>query len=228
MEIRAVSFDLGHTLAFPRYSWSQNILADVGIDVSRGDLEETESKLRPWFDDLVLAEGVSDELWQRYYIRFFAEMGAPAEAIDGLLRAVYHKHAEGVGLWTEPAPGAGEVLETLSGSDLQVVCVSNNDGRLPAMVEYLGWSDYFDLLVDSGAIGFSKPDPRIFLYALEQLGRKPAELIHVGDYYSVDVVGARRAGAVGVLYDPLGSYGSVDCTVIAELNEIFDLVNGNQ
>ena len=227
MNIRAVSFDLGHTLAFPRYSWTQELLSDLGIDVSRGDLEETESKLRSWFDDLVLQRGVSDELWERYYARFFSEIGAPAGAIESLLLAIWTEHADGVGLWTEPAPGSEEVLKTLSASYLQVACVSNNDGRLLSMLDHMGWSGYFDLLVDSRLVGFSKPDPRIFRYALDQLGREPSELLHVGDYYSVDVIGARNAGSVGVLYDPVGSYGSVDCTVISELTEVFDLVGSN-
>lgn len=224
MDIRAVSFDLGHTLAFPRYSWTQQLLEGIGVGVTRKELEDAESTLRPWFDELVLADGVSDELWQQYYSKFFTTLGVAPEAVDGLLLAVWEEHASGVGLWTEPAPGAEAVLEALHGRGLQLACVSNNDGRLEAMVEHLGWSGYFDLLVDSRTVGFSKPDPRIFHHTLERLGREPGELVHVGDYYSVDVVGARRAGAEGVLYDPLGSYGSLDCRVIAELQQILDLV----
>jgi putative hydrolase of the HAD superfamily len=224
MSIKVISFDLGHTLAFPRYSWLEEKLADAGITVGRGDLEATESKLRSWFDDLVLLEGVSDDLWRRYYTRFFTEIGAPDDAIESLLIAIWEVHSEGVGLWTEPAPGAEEVLKAFSESELELACISNNDGRLNSMVEHLGWSGYFDLLVDSADIGFSKPDPRIFSYALENLGREPSELLHIGDYYSVDVIGARNAGAAGILYDPQGSYGPVDCTVISELGEVPGLV----
>ncbi len=228
MSIKAVSFDLGHTLAFPRYDSMVKIAGEAGIETDRCGLEMIEMKLRRWFDELVLAEGVSDELWKRYYAKFFSELGAPAGEIENLLLAVWREHSESVGLWTEPAPGANEVLSVLSASEMQVACVSNNDGRLPAMIDYLGWSDYFDLLVDSGELGISKPDPGIFEYTLNKLDRKAAELIHIGDYYSVDVIGARRAGATGVLYDPLGGYGSLDCTVISDLKEVCGLLESNQ
>lgn len=228
MNFKVVSFDLGHTLAFPRYDSMVKIAGEAGIETNRRGLEIVEMKLRQWFDELVMSEGVSDELWKKYYIKFFSELGAPAEEIDSLLLAVWTEHAENVGLWTEPAPGAEEVLSILSDSEVQLACVSNNDGRLPAMIDYLGWSDYFDLLVDSGELGISKPDPGIFEYTLKQLDRKAAELIHIGDYYSVDVIGARRAGATGILYDPLGGYGSLDCTVISDLKEVCDLLESNQ
>ena len=228
MNIKVVSFDLGHTLAFPRYDWMVKITGEAGIETDRRGLEMTEMKLRRWFDELVLTEGVSDELWKKYYTQFFSVLGAPAGEIENLLLAVWHEHSKSVGLWTEPAPGAEEVLSILSDSEIQLACVSNNDGRLPAMIDYLGWSDYFDLLVDSGELGISKPDPGIFEYTLKQLDRQAAELIHIGDYYSVDVIGARRAGATGILYDPLGGYGSLDCTVISDLKEVCDLLESNQ
>jgi len=228
MGIRAVSFDLGHTLLFPRYEWYRSIVADAGVEVEQRDLQKREAALRSWFDGMILDEGrkgMDDGLWEQYFRRFFSGLGVENDAIDTLLRRLYRKHLKGVGLWTVPAPGAGETLRELADSGLQVACVSNNDGRLESMVEYQGWTGFFDVMVDSDMIGIAKPDPGIFEYALNHLGREPEEMIHVGDYYSVDVVGARNAGVEGILYDPLGAYGSLDCRVITELNEIVQLVS---
>ncbi len=49
-------------------------------------------------------------------------------------------------------------------------------------------------IIDSNRVGVSKPDPRIFALALEQLGCAPAEALHAGDSFDKDVRGARAAG----------------------------------
>lgn len=228
MGIRVVSFDLGHTLLFPRYEWYQSIVADAGAEVEEIDLQKREAALRSWFDGMILDEGrkgMDDSLWEQYFRRFFSGLGVEDDAIDTLLRRLYREHLDGVGLWTVPAHGAEETLKALVDTGMKVACVSNNDGRLESMVEYQGWTGYFDVMVDSHAIRIAKPDPGIFRYALDQLGLEADEMVHVGDYYSVDVIGARNAGVEGILYDPIGAYGSVDCRVITELREIVQLVS---
>jgi len=42
--------------------------------------------------------------------------------------------------------------------------------------------------------GVGKPDPRIFHEACRRLGCAPAEVLHVGDDWALDVLGARSAG----------------------------------
>ena len=49
-------------------------------------------------------------------------------------------------------------------------------------------------IVDLGAVGVAKPDPRIFELALELAGTTADRAIHVGDAYQYDVRGARAAG----------------------------------
>ena len=186
----------------------------------RAALVGAESRLRPWFDRLVLGSDGLENVWAIYYRRFFELLGVPRERIEPLLLGLRDRNREGVGLWTEPAPGSTEVLRELRGRGLRLACVSNNDGRLKAMVEAQGWGECFDVLVDSELVGVSKPDPRIFSFALQGLGMPPEQLLHVGDYYGIDVVGARRAGIEGVLYDPQGAYGPLDCPVVRDLRDL--------
>ena len=49
-------------------------------------------------------------------------------------------------------------------------------------------------VIDSREVGLDKPDPRIFLAALSELGVAPAEAAHVGDSVPRDVKGALAAG----------------------------------
>ncbi len=220
MRYRAVSFDLGHTLLFPDYEVYLELLAEAGVPGDRASVVAVESRMRPWFDAIVLEEGVRDGIWIDYYRHFFQQLGVDEEWIESSLLGLRERYREGIGMWTEPAPGATEVLEELKGLGLRLACVSNNDGRLAAMIDSQGWGRFFDVLVDSERVGAAKPDPVIFRHALEALDMAPEEVIHVGDYYSTDVVGARRAGLEGVLYDPQRAYGVLDCTVVHDLMEI--------
>ena len=47
--------------------------------------------------------------------------------------------------------------------------------------------------------------------AVGRAGVGPGEAAYVGDLYSVDVLGARAAGLLGVLIDPRGYWGPRDC-----------------
>ena len=51
------------------------------------------------------------------------------------------------------------------------------------------------------------------------------EVVFVGDYYVVDIVGARNVGMTPVLFDPQSAYGDVDCKVIARFDDIVPLVD---
>jgi putative hydrolase of the HAD superfamily len=226
MTLRAISFDLGHTLLFPRYDFYREIIGGAGVETSRTEIEEVEARLRPWFDGLVLEGGLDDSVWQVYYTRFFTDLGVPVTDLEKVLLNLLAEHRKDAGLWTEPAPDAVETLDRLAESPLLLACVSNNDGRLRRMVEHQGWQEYFDLLVDSEEVASTKPDPGIFHHALRELELEPDEIVHIGDYYSADVVGAQRAGIEGILYDPLDAYAGreVDCRVISTLLESVELL----
>ncbi|MNJ51835.1 (S)-2-haloacid dehalogenase 4A [compost metagenome] len=51
-----------------------------------------------------------------------------------------------------------------------------------------------DLIYISGAVGFTKPDQRLFQHVTSQLGLSPENCCYVGDSWRNDVVGALDAG----------------------------------
>ena len=58
-----------------------------------------------------------------------------------------------------------------------------------------GWLPYLTAIVVSQRVGTIKPHPAIFAAALEALGGPaPARVLHVGDDWAADVVGAKAAG----------------------------------
>lgn len=61
-------------------------------------------------------------------------------------------------------------------------------------LEASGLGGYFETVVISGEVGIGKPEPGIFLLALERLGVTPQSAVMVGDSLARDVQGAQRAG----------------------------------
>jgi putative hydrolase of the HAD superfamily len=77
-----------------------------------------------------------------------------------------------------------------------------------------------ECVIDSGAVGVMKPDPRIFRLALDAMGVDAADAWYVGDMPGIDVVGARRAGLRPFLVDPLGLHRHADYDRVASLSEL--------
>jgi putative hydrolase of the HAD superfamily len=114
-------------------------------------------------------------------------------ALDAPLAAVSFVDGFVAALRFRPLPGVLEALARLRAAGLRLACVSNWDVTLGAHLERAGLGECFDAVVSSAEAEAAKPDPWIFLLALERLGVRPAVAIHVGDG-EVDRAGARAAG----------------------------------
>lgn len=96
-------------------------------------------------------------------------------------------------------PNLHEVLGNLRQMGIKLGLVSN--GKSPFQmdnIKVLGIEGYFDSILISEAVGISKPDPRIFQRALDELGVIAAHSIFVGDHPENDVRASRNMGMVGV------------------------------
>lgn len=96
-----------------------------------------------------------------------------------------------------PAPEiAGRVIRALATGGFTVAILSN--WPLAATIDQFavaaGWAAHLDGIFVSERIGTIKPHPAIFRHVEERLAIAPGHLLHVGDDWAADVVGARRAG----------------------------------
>ena len=76
-------------------------------------------------------------------------------------------------------------LEFLSGR-FPLVALSNGN----ADIKRIGIDAYFQASISAQAFGVGKPDPRIFHAAAGAVGVQPAQVLHVGDDATLDVLGA--------------------------------------
>jgi putative hydrolase of the HAD superfamily len=84
-----------------------------------------------------------------------------------------------------------------------------------------------DFVAASARIGYDKPHPGIFEWALEQAGVAPSSALHVGDHLDADVAGARGVGIDAVLVDRRGRYQPPpnDVPVVTSLDALLPLVD---
>jgi putative hydrolase of the HAD superfamily len=224
--IRGVFFDAGNTILFPDYFIYRDICEALGVEVSIDGIVRAEAAARSAFDSAVAYSPDSEvhEFWPVYYTPFYELLGVPDEIIPDAIEMTRVANDTGLGIWKEPVEGLDATLDELAAQGLSLGIISNSDGRLEWRLDELGVLDRFDFVIDSAIVGISKPDRRIFQDALKRSSLSPEEAVYVGDYYEVDVRGARAAGMLPVLFDPVGAYDDVDCEVISRLKDIVDVV----
>ncbi|MCC6169674.1 MAG: HAD family phosphatase [Caldilineaceae bacterium] len=84
----------------------------------------------------------------------------------------------------------------------QTAIISNAMDDLLEVVTYrYPMADAFDLIVGSAQTQVMKPDPAIFHYTLERLGRAPHEAVFIDDF-AHNVEGARAVGMAAIHYTP--------------------------
>jgi HAD superfamily hydrolase (TIGR01509 family) len=161
----------------------------------------------------------------RYFDAVLARAGvAPSAASAAAFAEMRDYHAR-ENLWEEVPDEVAPSLARLRAAGLRLVVVSNANGRLRAAFDRIGLTRLVDDIVDSAEVGYEKPDPGIFRVALARAATEPARVVHVGDIYHVDVVGARRAGIRGVLLAAANLYADHDCPRVPTLGALADLVD---
>jgi FMN phosphatase YigB (HAD superfamily) len=96
-----------------------------------------------------------------------------------------------------PNPIAGPLLARLDAAGYRLGILSNWPlaATIDRYAEAAGWTPYLRAVVVSQRVGAIKPHPAIFAAARTALGDPdPGSILHVGDDWAADVVGARRAG----------------------------------
>jgi HAD superfamily hydrolase (TIGR01509 family) len=95
-----------------------------------------------------------------------------------------------------PLPDAESTLEGLHRDGFRLGIVSNWPlaRTIDRYVEARSWDRWLGPIVVSQRVGVIKPHPAIFEAAAEALGAKPGAILHVGDDWAADVVGALAAG----------------------------------
>src|SRR5438093_2802967 len=94
------------------------------------------------------------------------------------------------------------------------------DRLIAYVLKHCGIAYSFQTIIDSGLIGCEKPRAEIFHAALREMDVRPEDSLYVGDVYSVDYLGATRAGLQAILFDSAGAYSNNGLKRVVSLEEL--------
>jgi HAD superfamily hydrolase (TIGR01509 family) len=219
--IETVFLDAGGVLIHPNFDRVAAALEGQGVRASGEALRAVEPLAKRDLEDPSFVRSSDDD--SRGLVYFATILRRAGIGIDDRVREALTQlrayHAAN-NLWETPDPGLVPFLIRLRARDLRRVVVSNANGTLQAHFDRLGLSPYFDAVFDSYVEKVEKPDPRFFEIALERSGSRRETTVHVGDFYEIDVVGARRAGLDAILLDPANVNQDRDCARVRTLDEL--------
>ena len=217
-EVTAITFDFGNTLAPVGRAALREVVERTADAICHRwpDLdrvaflavwdEERERQFReevPQFREVDLAQRLvrilarlrglmrapgPGERWDDATAAALADPGDIAWAVDAYSRAF----VDGL----PPAPGATDLLVRLAVTrDLAILSNWPLAATIDRYAEAHGWTPHLRAIVVSQRVGTIKPHPAIFAATRSALGDPPPRaILHVGDDWAADVVGAAAAG----------------------------------
>jgi HAD superfamily hydrolase (TIGR01509 family) len=224
---RALFFDAGNTLIFPRLDEAAQKLTGHGYPAMVEDFHAAERSgkarldewLWPQIRDGEVPRRIDHYYWGEYLSALMDRVKAPKSERGELMLWVSEIFKD-ITLWSRVLPDSSPALERLRKRGFSLGVISNSIGTMEEQLERLGLGQHFDTVIDSAIVGVEKPHPEIFQIALDRAGVAASEALFVGDTYSVDVGGAGLAGLTGALMDRVGAYPDADCLRVQSLSEL--------
>ncbi len=101
----------------------------------------------------------------------------------------------------QPLPGALDLLRHLRDLGIVAGLASNASSHyfVSECCRRLQFALYLDPIVTSAAVGWTKPDPRIFHAVLAHWSLPPTAVVMVGDTLEADILGSQRLGMRTIL-----------------------------
>jgi putative hydrolase of the HAD superfamily len=191
--LEAVLFDWSNTLI--RFTWDDDLLA-AGHDAALVAIGRADSGFTEQYRSVVLDHATARDDYGDLLRELLGDLSA--DEVDRFIDAEHEvwRPAHAV-LGAAPA-----LLEALRARGLKTGIVANSWPEparvLRADVAAFGLGHLVDVCVFSTDVGVAKPEPEIFMRALDELGVDPRDAMYVGDSLQRDVQGAANLGMTTV------------------------------
>lgn len=175
---RVIALDVGGVLYYDEpfeLAWLQDVLDHSGADVGEFNQRVRAFYLQPGTGTPVLYPPLGTSGWHR-------------------VRAAWSDLAQ-------PVPGALNAVNILA-RRYELCVIANQPPECLQTLKDLGLAQHMRAIALDSLVGISKPDPGLFQWALERLGRRPEDLLMVGDRPAHDAVPARALGCQAVIVRP--------------------------
>ena len=198
----AVSFDLGQTLVDLDYELLIAQAATQRVTLDRTVLVLATSEAWRRYEKAKANLATGPAAWAAFMKALLLRARVPCDAphppgsnaeIDALTDYLWKQQPER-NLWRQPIDGMFELVFELADLGVPVGVLTNSEGRARQLVQQLGLGGAVTAVVDSGCVGIEKPDSRVFHLMARELGCAVEKVVHVGDSYQADVMGALSTG----------------------------------
>jgi len=190
--IRAILFDMGGTLDGDGLHWLDRFHAlykAFGVNLPRKSLRAAfdEAERRSALDETISSSDFAQMIglhvqWQLAHLGL-RNHGLSQHLVEGFIAPARKAAAENAPL-----------LATLVQRGFELGVVSNGCGNVEQLCVDFGYAPFLSVIVDSRRVGLFKPDPAIFLHAIEKFGGNAGTMMMVGDSFERDVLPAKKAG----------------------------------
>jgi len=225
--LRAIFFDAGNTLIYPRLEELAEDLTRQGYPATAEDFFAAEragkQKLDEWLWPQIRQGEVPPTIdfyyWGEYLKALVERVGVPGPEQPRVMQRVADGFRD-ITLWSVVLPETPPFLVKLREQGYYLGVISNSIGTMEQQLQRLDLARHFKTVIDSALVGVEKPHPEIFRIALQRAGVSPPEALFVGDTNATDMGGAHLAGLRGVLIDRVGAYPNAESPRITSLPEL--------
>lgn len=172
------------------------------------------------WQELERGEITQSQLKNERFYRLFRQMGIRRNAT-----AFGERYAYWLSKGTFLMPDAGAVCRALIGKyQLAILTNGITDIQIPR-IRNSRIGKYFDHIIISEEIGYSKPDPRSFEIAARRIGATQLEsMLMVGDSLQADISGAQNFGIDTCWFNLRGSKNNTQISPLYEIGRLRELV----
>jgi putative hydrolase of the HAD superfamily len=230
-DIEVVSFDAGFTLIYtdpPVGEVYAGVAARFGYSFDSRDIHTR--FLKTWTrqnalnrerraDNAMADEERSYFWWKEIFNQSIGDIMDQRD-LERMFDVCYEEYARGK--YWRLFPDVEPVLQALRSRGYRLVVLSNWDHRLNQTLKEVCLDHFFEKIYISTLIGHAKPDPGAFHYAADDLKVQAQSVLHVGDTWEEDILGAREAGINAVCIDRKKRYLSKqdETSIISNLSEL--------
>jgi putative hydrolase of the HAD superfamily len=225
--VSTVFFDFDGTLVFHEpdsFDIIKAYCAEIGQPLDAESERRGRRVRHQYFVDPDIRDAIDglppDQFWRHFNRHLLKAVGTQGD-LDRLAADVTARIQDIELIYRCPEAGCHTLTELRArGYGLGLITNRANVARFYDLLDGMALRSHFDMVLASGEVGISKPEPGIFAAALERMGAQADQSLYVGDNYWADVVGASRAGITPVLLDPYQLFPAMGCLTVERIEDL--------
>lgn len=196
--MKALIFDFGGTLDTNGVHWSEKFFdayLKIGIPITKEEFNQAYCSAEPEVENFIFTDSSFKDVLQKQIclqVDYLAEHNKLFPFLKKNLLA--QRVADLCYKDVKMELSKSKELLILLKSEYKLGIISNFYGNLEYVLKEFNINEYFDVVIDSGNLGYKKPDKRIFKELISKLNGNTEDIIMVGDSYSRDIVPAKLFG----------------------------------